>query len=279
MIKEIKFNNRTIKAILNSDADESVFHEIFTERDYQKIEPQIKDARSLIVDIGAHIGLFSLYASALNPNVKILSYEPEEENFKNLKENLKQNRAQNVTAKNLAVAGEEGTTTLYISEDSHNHSLDQNAKGIRSSQPNRSDDDSPAEDDARPLSNTDFASSTRQPSTSHAANQLARKVQTTTLDKILRHYTACDLIKMDCEGAEFEIIAKTQPETFNKIKRFFIEYHEYTEGNSAQTIKQILEKNHFKVQIIPSRYDKRMGMIDATLITSHTSAFHEGSRP
>jgi FkbM family methyltransferase len=236
MKKEIIFNGKKLSVLISSDADESVFHEIFTERDYQKIEPQIKNAQTLIVDIGAHIGLFSLYASALNPNVKILSCEPEEENFKNLKENLKQNHIQNVTPKNLAVAGKEGTATLYISEDSHNHSLDKNAKGIQS-----------------------------VPDDNH---HLSQKVQTTTLEKILRDYTTCDLVKMDCEGAEFEIVASTSPETLKKIKRFFIEYHEYTEGNSAQTIKQTLEKNNFKAQIIPSRHDKRMGMIDAATHTS-----------
>ncbi|EKE19063.1 MAG: hypothetical protein ACD_9C00154G0002, partial [uncultured bacterium] len=77
----IQFNKRKLSILLNSDADESVFHEIFTERDYQKIEPHIKNAKTLIVDIGAHIGLFSLYANVLNPNIKILSYEPEENNF------------------------------------------------------------------------------------------------------------------------------------------------------------------------------------------------------
>lgn len=241
MVKEIKFNGRKFSILISSDADESVFHEIFTERDYQKIEPQIKNARALIVDIGAHIGLFSLYASALNQNVKILSYEPEEENFKNLKENLKQNHIQNVTAKNLAVAGKEGIATLYISEDSHNHSLDKNAKGIRPG-----------------------ANSCSRHSTGNDNCFLGRKVQATTLDKILSTHAVCDLVKMDCEGAEFEIVSSAQPETLKKVKRFFIEYHEYTEGNSAQTIKRILEKNNFKVQITPSRYDKRMGMIDAT---------------
>lgn len=224
MKKEINFNGKKFSILISSDADESVFHEIFTERDYQKIEDCIKNAQTLIVDIGAHIGLFSLYASALNPNVKILSYEPEEENFKNLKENLKQNRIQNVMPKNLAVAAKEGAANLYISQDSHNHSLDQNAKNIQGS----------------------------------------KKVQATTLDKILHAHASCDLIKMDCEGAEFEIIATTSPETFQKIKTLFIEYHEYSEGNSAQNLKKILEKNHFRVRLTPSRYDKRMGFIIAS---------------
>lgn len=257
MKKEINFNGKKFSILISSDADESVFHEIFTERDYQKIESQIKNAQTLIVDIGAHIGLFLLYASALNPNVKILSYEPEEENFKNLKENLKQNHIQNVTAKNLAVAAKEGVVSLYISQDSHNHSLDQNAKGIRP------DADSCSHRSARADIRPD-ADSRSCHSAGNDSRFLGRKVQATTLDKILRAHAVCDLVKMDCEGAEFEIISSAQPETLKKVKRFFIEYHEYTEGNSVQTLKRILEKNNFKVQVIQSRYDGRMGMVDAT---------------
>lgn len=227
MNKETILNKKRIIIETNGDADESVFHEIFTERGYQDVDQEIKNAKSTILDIGAHIGAFSVYAHALNPTVKIFAFEPEERNYQLLKRNLKANNATNVMPKNIAIAAQEGQKTLHISEDSHNHSLDANAKNIISS----------------------------------------KKVQAASLDKIVEKLTKVDLVKMDCEGAEFEIMPSLSQQSFAKIDAFTIEYHEYSLGNNPKDLKQILERNKFKVQISQSKYDKRMGFIRAIRYT------------
>ena len=121
--KQIKYNNQKIKISIRSDADKSVFNEIFIEREYRILESIIKKATNQIIDIGGHTGMFAIYARTLNPNVPITIYEPGNENFTTLKQNLKQNHTKNITTKNLAVSDKQGQATLYLSEDSHNHSL------------------------------------------------------------------------------------------------------------------------------------------------------------
>ena len=121
--RKVKYNKKEIEIIIRSDADASVFNEIFIERDYKDLEPAIKNAKDQIVDIGGHTGMFAIYARSLNPQVRIITYEPEQRNFKTLKENLKRNHIKNVKAKNLAVFDKEEETMLYLSSDSHNHSL------------------------------------------------------------------------------------------------------------------------------------------------------------
>jgi FkbM family methyltransferase len=224
--RTLTLNKKEITAQIRSEADESVFEEIFIDRDYKLLDPAITKAKTLILDIGAHTGYFAIYASALNPTTQILSFEPELSNFKLLKENLKQNRIHNAKAKNLAVAGKEGTRTLILSEDSHNHSLIEEA-----------------------------ANNPKETIT----------IQTTTLDKILSNATTCDLVKMDVEGAEYEILAATQPETFAKIKTLFIEYHEFTPDQNHKTLTRTLEKQGFKTQTQQNHYDKRLGYIIATI--------------
>lgn len=223
MIKTFSLNKKELKLNLRSDADESVFNEIFKEREYKILDSHIQNAKNLILDIGAHIGLFSIYARTFNPLVKIWACEPEEENFATLKENLKLNNIKNIEIKNLAVSDKMQEEMMFLSADSHNHSLLKEAKV----DPDR-----------------------------------YKIVRTTTIDRILERYDVCDLIKMDSEGAEFKIIKSIEPETFKKIKAIYIEYHKYHENLKVEALTDNLRKNNFKkIQIFESYYEKNLGFI------------------
>jgi len=222
MIKRTKILNKEVSINVISDADNSVFEEIFIDRDYNIVDDKIKNAKSLIIDVGAHIGCFSIYTAILNPDVKILAFEPDENNYKLLKENLLLNHSKNVQPKNLAVAGKEEVRTLNINGDSHNHSF------------------------------------------YNAENKISeRKIQTTTIQKILKNHAKVDLIKIDCEGAEFEILRNLTEEEFSKTESIYIEFHEFEERMNRSELKSILEKNGFQVRISESRYDRRFGFIFA----------------
>ncbi len=223
-MREYKFLDKNLVLDLDSEADESVFREVFLDRDYMILDDLIKKAKC-VVDVGGHIGLFALYAKCLNPPLDFFAYEPSAQNYARLKKNLDQNNI-NIFAKNVAIAGNDGTKPLFLSSDSHNHSL------------------------------IDFGGSVQKVS-----------VPTISFSKIFERDLArnnndsCDLVKMDCEGAEFEIIKNTPPQIFKKISNLYIEYHQYFDEMNVQDIKDILEKNSFRVRITQSRYDKRMGFI------------------
>ncbi|MBU5574844.1 MAG: FkbM family methyltransferase [Candidatus Aenigmarchaeota archaeon] len=51
----------------------------------------------IVIDAGAYIGLFTLYASKkVGKNGLVIAYEPDPENYKNLLENIKLNKCKNV---------------------------------------------------------------------------------------------------------------------------------------------------------------------------------------
>ena len=59
--------------------DMGLVREIHSENIYQIQRGDIRDG-SVVIDIGAHIGIFSVFAASQAPNVTVYSFEPEPEN-------------------------------------------------------------------------------------------------------------------------------------------------------------------------------------------------------
>lgn len=222
-MRTVPFLNKKFQLDVRSDADESVVAEIFLLREYAPIEPALKAAKTVVLDIGAHKGFFALYVRSLNETVPVLAYEPEELNFAALKKHLRLNKIEGVTVKNAAVAASEGMLLLNVSEDSHNHSI------------------------------------VIAPGTT-----LQKKVSATTLDRIVSKFEKIDVLKMDIEGAEFQIFETAPFFVFEKLRTVFLEYHEYAPSMKAVALQRIFEREGFFVKKIPSKYDNRMGFLLAT---------------
>ncbi|MBI5222016.1 MAG: FkbM family methyltransferase [Candidatus Magasanikbacteria bacterium] len=185
-IRDIKFNRRQLKLIRRDDSDQSVIDEIFVDRMYRCLEPIIPSLVNPILDIGAHIGLFSIYARLLNPAVPIIALEPELDNFMLMKKNLKLNCVTNIITKQTALIDDGAPTVkLYLSKNTHNHST-------------------------MPLS-ADFV---QVPAIN--LDKLAEEYKL----KII------GLLKIDIEGAEFGIIKTLKHLNTKTFENMVIEYHE-----------------------------------------------------
>lgn len=100
--------------------DEAIFRQIFIEGELDlrkskfwediKLREEFLGDRALLIDCGAHIGLATLFYGLLFPEAKIISFEPDYNNFLLASSNNVGNK--NVTVKNFAVASEPGT--LFI---------------------------------------------------------------------------------------------------------------------------------------------------------------------
>lgn len=209
---------------------ESVSNEIFKYREYRAADPFIISAKKLIVDVGAHLGLFTLYCRLLNNRVKIIALEPEQNNFKLLKENLKKNNISRVKVFDYALSVRSGTGKLQISDDSHNNKLILN--------------------DSVEYKN-EF-------------DKVAR-VKTITLTDLLKqnNESVVDVLKMDIEGAENYIIPTWPAEVFSKVRSIIFEYHDYKKDDHKM-LELILRERGFGVQIFKSKFDKAMGFILGT---------------
>lgn len=85
----VALNTRLFKNTIylrKKDSDLSIFHQVFTERQYKW--PQVESLKpKTILDAGGNIGMASLYFSSLFPECEIFAVEPDSDNFKALQKN------------------------------------------------------------------------------------------------------------------------------------------------------------------------------------------------
>lgn len=171
-------------------------NEIYTPNGFE-IQPD-----DVIVDIGAHQGVFSAYA-AQRTRGTIKSYEPNSVNFKKLCGFISRNNLANVDPHHKAIAGSSGEGKLYLSGTTSTHFL---------------------------INATDI---------SDLEGQTFETIQTESLDLLLKDMDHVDLLKLDCEGAEIDILLSANRESLKKIKRISAEIH-YCLDNPA--LKEMIEK-------------------------------------
>lgn len=232
--RQLTFKKTSLSLIYRDDSDTSVIDEIFVDRLYRCVEDIIPELNNPILDIGAHIGLFSIYARILNPEIDIIALEPEPTNFDILKINIKQNHTKNITSRQIALTHtDDKKIPLYISADSHNHSTT-----------------SPNHSTTEPL----------RPRRISLGRINHIMVPATTLDKVISKYNldTIGLLKMDIEGAEYEILKNMKHATWNTIQNLVLEYH--NNQYDHKHLEQLIREHGFSVAHFPSPFDKRYGL-------------------
>jgi FkbM family methyltransferase len=171
-----------------------------------------------VVDVGANIGVFSLWAERLGADVS--AFEPEPRTFASLVANVTGRR---ISPRQAALVTEPGPTVrLYLSElDSTRHTVV--GKEIESGEPLR-----------------DFVD-----------------VPTVTLVDVVG--SGCDLLKLDCEGTEFEALLGADDETLRRAQRIILEFHRI--AGSPEAIVDRLEAAGMEVDVLAA--SDSVGLIGA----------------
>lgn len=116
----VKSKDGLLFHIMDGDALEKIqeYREDFVDDHFR---PQNND---VVVDIGAHIGIYTLKASRLlSDKGKVFAIEPDPITFLRLKENVQLNKATNVTPINVAIFSENKKVKLYQSKFSSANSI------------------------------------------------------------------------------------------------------------------------------------------------------------
>lgn len=105
-----------------------------------------------------------------------------------------------------------------------------------------------------------------QATTNIKANTKER-VEVTTIDEIIKEYALENpfLLKMDCEGCEFEIILNSNLSMFKEI---VFEYHTFLSGIKYNQLSDKLEKERFNI-FYHKIHNNGLGVIYMTNINSN----------
>lgn len=145
-------------------------------RDYGLDQIELEDG-DLVVDVGANVGIVSLYLAKKFPKCQVIAFEPHPETFEYLKLNVEVNGLENVCVEDYAMAGDLRMVSL-------GGNVDKNAGGV------------------------------------HIFGDGA-KIPTITLPDVIQQETV-GLLKLDCEGAEWEILRGAD---LSNVKRIRGELH------------------------------------------------------
>ena len=180
--------------------DCAILQEVLLEKCYwPDADFEIHDGDT-VVDVGAHAGVFSASAaSKAAPRGRVYSLEPFPSNFHLLEENVRLNNLDNVRTLMLGLADSAGSRRLYVDpRNSGGHSI-------------------LPEDDRESVT-----------------------ITTSTLEGFLdeNKVERVHFMKVDCEGAEYEILTSASRKTLDRIDRIVLEYH-----GSRESREGVLEKH------------------------------------
>lgn len=200
---------------------EYIYNEIFRESIYSSdiVEPK------LIVDIGAHIGLASMYFHLQFPNAHILAYEPNPYLLPILKQNIETNNIKNINVIPTAIANKNGFRDFYIdSEDEW-------------------------------YSNSGFL----EHGWDNSLNLSKIQVETINFRDILEQKP--NIVKIDVEGTEMSLI-KHNLELLTNVDLFLIEFHSGP-NQSLTKFLNYFKNRGFRVSIIEDSINQNLILVRA----------------
>jgi len=151
---------------------------------------------SVILDIGANIGITSIWLAKKFPSARIYAFEPLQENFSLLSKNT--SPYPNITILNYGLGDRDGTFDFYENEDAAN-------KGGGSIYKMESDE-------------SRHGTSTGSTSTSINIREASSALKENKIDQI-------DILKIDTEGAEYDILTSMPQHLLSSTKWIMGELH------------------------------------------------------
>lgn len=190
--------------------DPWILKETLLDRQYERVSLPLEDGWT-IVDIGAALGDYAVWAAKQIPHGRVVAVEPYPPSVSLLRANVDKNRVYNVDIFAGAIAKSSGTTSLQVEQGS----IVQNSTAIN-----------------------------------QKSGQVV-DVKTISLDDLLTQFAIakCDYLKMDCEGGEYEILFSASARTLSKIDRICMEVHDGMTKYNRNDMISFLQKSGYQTRL------------------------------
>ncbi len=205
----LEINNK-VKAIIPRNPIRAIFKEIFMEDMYDyRFLLNVLPQNPVIVDIGANVGYFDLLIFSYFEEPKIYAFEPSPSNYNLISRHKEINSLQGLFVFKKAVSDKTGTIRFYFDESNEHSAIGS------------------VYDSFDPL------------------NTSMINVESITLDDFLleQQIDHVDLLKVDCEGAEYDILYHSLPSLREKVSTLVVESHDLGgENKSRKDLLHFLQK-------------------------------------
>ena len=198
-----------------------VFKEIFMEDFYEARKLMAKlPGNPTIVDVGANAGFFNVLLFSKLKTARVIAYEPLPSNIALFKKTIGRNPAmQNIQLVQAAVTGKTIESIELFTEDTEDNTV---VSSI-------------------------FASFNKlnQKKISVPAESLTSIFEKNKLEKV-------DLLKLDCEGSEYDIIYNTDAAILTKVNMMVVEVHQIDEArNNLASLDNYLKSLGYTTRSMP----------------------------
>ena len=209
--------------LLRTLLDAWVVKETVLDRVYERFFGDQIAADWTILDVGAGLGDFSVSAARRASRGYLHAYEPAPNSAALLRRNLEVNGIANVTVFEEAVAGTRGE--VFLEQDVPEAVMFKLAAG--------------------------------------ASGEHGGSVAAVTLADAMARLPGerCDLLKMDCEGSEYEILLGAEPALLDRIDRISIEYHDFDHADRTPDLSAYLQSLGRSVRLRPSEVYQELGYL------------------
>jgi FkbM family methyltransferase len=183
-------------------SDFAILNEITIMKEYDYYFPKLNE-NCLVIDFGGQAGSFACRVAFLK-KCRVITFEPDNENFKLLEQNIALNKNKKmISAVKAAISQTSGMRTFYLSDHAN--------KGVHSF---------------------------------HYIGPIPVQVKCLDLQDVLKisDYHRIDLLKMDIEGEEHELIDTKNIKFFNKVSRMVLEYHCQSHVQNRQPLESLITK-------------------------------------
>jgi FkbM family methyltransferase len=217
-----------LKFWVRSPMDIWSIKETFLDDFYHLMEKDDKFHNGIIIDIGAGIGEFAIQSAFAYPNCKIYGFEPYLESYALFEKNIALNDLKNVTAVDAAIASVSG-----------NFSIDTSS--------------------GNPLK--------YRMQTSEVSNQTIKIRTIQLIDYMDQHgIQICDILKLDCEGGEYDILLSLSTSTLIRFKKIVMEYHDTLTIHNHNELVEKLTIAGFQVDVVSNQVHADLGYIYARIV-------------
>lgn len=210
---------------------------------YEKFETELVKKMvtegDVVVDVGAHIGYYTLiFAKCVGNGGIVFAFEPEPNNFSLLSKNIEINGYKNVNLEQLAISDFDGTCVLYT------------------------------------FNTSSGANRIYKPLEKNYKNSKPIQIKAISLDDYFtnRPENKIDLIKIDVEGAEFNVLKGMQNIMKKNINlKILLEFNPYFLENAGANPKHLidfLQDRSFKINYLDEE-NNRMMEVDADFLLSN----------